>query len=168
MHSHPIRTLLLLSALGSATPLAAQVDGYTTPTVTPTSLNFGDTALGSSSAAQTITVATVLRIPDPLAITSITLPAGFIRSGGTCPSSGAAPNPCTIEIRFSPTMVGAQSGNVVVVGSSFGAPNGSANVAVSGNGLPGNIVAAPSLNQTGLALLALLLGGLGLWQQRRG
>lgn len=169
MHSHSIRSLLLLCALGGATPLAAQVNGYPTPTVLPLSISFGDAAVGSSSGAQTITVATAIntRGNDPLAISSISVPAGFTRSGGSCPASGVAPNPCTIEIRFTPTMVGTQSGNVVVIASSYGSPNATANVAVSGNGLPGNAVAAPSLNQTGLALLALLLGGLGLWQQRR-
>lgn len=163
--------LLALAALGSSAPLAAQVDGYSTPTVAPPALIFGDTAVGSTSGAQTITVLTPVnenvRIPSPLEIASITVPAGFIRSGGNCPATGVAPNPCTIEVSFTPSMVGAQNGNVVVVASAFGAPNGTSNVAVSGNGLPGNAVAAPSLSAWGIASLALLLAGLGLWQTRR-
>lgn len=169
MRTTPI-ALLLVAAL-SSTPLAAQVNGYTTPTVTPSSLVFGDTAVGSTSSNLTITVLTpineAVRIPDPLAIGSITIPAGFIRSGGNCPATGPAPNPCTIDVSFTPSMIGPQSGNVVVVASSFGAPNGLVNVAVSGNGLPGNAVAAPSLNYWGLAALALALAGVGLVAARR-
>lgn len=163
--------LLTLAALSCATPLAAEVNGYTTPTVTPSSLVFGDTAVGSTSSALTITVLTPInegvRIPSPLEISSITIPAGFIRSGGNCPATGPAPNPCTVNVSFTPSMVGPQSGNVVVLASSFGAPNGLANVAVSGNGLPGNAVAAPSLNHWGLMALALALAGIGSVAARR-
>lgn len=169
MKTTPI-ALLLVAAL-SSTPLAAQVNGYSTPTVTPSSLVFGDTAVGNTSNALTITVQTpingAVRVPDPLAIGSITIPAGFIRSGGNCPATGPAPNPCTIEVSFTPSMVGPQSGNLVVVASSYGAPNGTTNVALSGNGLPGNAVAAPSLNSWGLMALVLAVAGVGLVATRR-
>ncbi len=161
-------------AMASANVATAQVSagGYAGPIVSPSSLSFGGIAVGTTSAAQTFTVETDGKRTDAkgfsLSITSITFPPGFSRSGGTCPASGGAPDPCTVGVVFSPSAVGPFTGNIAVTASTFGQPPGTSNVAVTGQGVGGERVSVPTLGQWGMGLLlaGLLTSGLVLLRRR--
>jgi hypothetical protein len=162
-----------LLALVVSAGLGAENRGIPGPIVSPTSLNFGPIAIGTSSGGQTITVQTPplgaeKGVTPPLSIVAVSFPAAYSRSGGTCPAAGAAPNPCTIDVVYTPTAIGPQTGNVVVTASIVGGPPASANVAVSGTGIAGAALAAPALGGWGLLLLAAGLLMIGLTVRRRG
>ncbi len=159
---------LVINALSSNLALA-DTDGVPTLQITPSALNFGNVSLGGSSAAAFLTVQGTpgFRGLDPLANVSITLPAGWQRSGGSCPSSGVAPNPCTIGVVFSPQAVGVQNGTAQVTASVFGSNPITSTAALSGSGLPAAAVPAPSLNQFGLLALIGLTLAIGMTVVRR-
>lgn len=127
--------------------------------------------VGTTSASQNISVSTPSTDGiSSLSIVSIVLPAGYVRSGGTCPVSGSAPVPCTIGIAFVPTAAGAQPGNVVVTASVFGGPQAVSNAALTGTGILAQAVetrAVPSLNQWGLGLLLASLMTAGIYLVRK-
>ncbi|MCB1602231.1 MAG: choice-of-anchor D domain-containing protein [Lysobacterales bacterium] len=171
---HPTRTyiahLLALALTGLASTAAfADTDGVPSLQLTPTTLNFGDVTVGNSSAAATLTVQgnPGNRGFDQLANVSITLPSGWLRSGGTCPSAGAAPNPCTIGVVFSPQLVGVQNGNAQVSASVYGSNPITSTAALTGTGLPSAAVPAPSLDRLGLLTLIGLTLAIGMAVVRR-
>jgi len=103
--------------------------------VTPTTLNFGNQADGTTSAAQTLT----LHNTGTAAATGIGLmftgpfarPAGV--PGGTCGATLAAGATCTFNIVFSPTTLGLVVGGQVAINASV-AVTGSP-VSLTGNGV---------------------------------
>ena len=90
-------------------------------TLNPTSLNFGPVAVGSSSAAQTVTVSNTgtgnLTISDitsdntQFTFTSAALPI-------TLPAGGST----NVDVVFSPTSLGTQSGNIIFTHDAPGSP----------------------------------------------
>ncbi|PFH08600.1 hypothetical protein BCF11_0965 [Collimonas sp. PA-H2] len=94
--------------------------------VTPTSLTFGSTIVGGTSASQTLT----LHNTGSATLTGITLTftGRFARaaSGGNCTTTLAAAGTCTINVVFVPTATGAASGTLAI----------GANVPVSGSPVP--------------------------------
>jgi uncharacterized repeat protein (TIGR01451 family) len=109
--------------------------------VTPNPVAFGNQLVGTTSAALTATLSntgagslTVTALPDPS--------APFARSGGTCgptPITLPGGGTCTVEYTFSPTVAGAASGTVAIASSV-----GSVNLSLTGTGLQGNLVIAPT------------------------
>jgi len=100
-----------------------------TISVTPASLTFDDTAMGSNSVAKTAAVTTI----SATAAVTATAPTNFeVSSNGTAWGSTATltTNGGTLHVRFSPTAVGPLSGDVIL--SSTGATNKL--IAVSGTG----------------------------------
>lgn len=164
MRRNYLKALVLLAA---STPVVADNlgQGYAGPVLTPTSLDFGNVLVGTTSASQTVSVSAPLLAPEgfpALSIVSITLPAGYVRSGGSCPSSGVASNPCTVDVSFVPTSLGTIAGNMVVTASINGGIAGSTNAALTGVGVPGQSVAAPSLGKWGMGLLLVALMATGV------
>jgi hypothetical protein len=98
-------------------------------TVKPSSLQFGSIKVGSSSAAQTITLSSTAA----LTIASITASGDFTQSNN-CGSSLSAGGSCTINVRFSPTVTGARSGSVTITDSDQTSPQ---TVTLSGTGNSG-------------------------------
>ena len=99
--------------------------------VNPTSLNFGTVAVGSSSAAQTVTLSNTGG--SGLQVTALTAAAApFALSGGTC---GPVPFPigvggsCTLDYTFSPTASGPATQNLTVTSD-----GGNGAIALSGTG----------------------------------
>lgn len=161
-----LKALVVLAAsAGMAGSALGQ--GYAGPVLSPTSLDFGNVLVGTTSAAQTVSVSTPLEGLPALSIVSITLPAGYVRTGGTCPNSGAASNPCTVQVAFAPTGLGPIGGNLAVSASINGGIAGTSNAALIGVGVPGQSVAAPSLGQWGLGLLLAALMATGVWFVRK-
>ena len=98
-------------------------------TASPSSLSFGDVASGSTSAAQTVTVAN----PGTSAasVSSVSVSGPFTQTN-TCGSSIAAGGSCAVSVKFSPTSGGSQTGAVSVATSAPGSPLA---VALSGTGV---------------------------------
>jgi hypothetical protein len=83
--------------------------------LSPSGLNFGNQALNTSSAAQTVTLSNTGT--DPLSISGISVSGDFTESN-TCPATLAAGSSCTIQVTFHPTATGTRSGNLSVSSNS--------------------------------------------------
>lgn len=161
-----LKAAVILAASVSVTS-SALGQGYAGPVVSPTSLDFGTVPVGTTSAAQTLTVSVpTTRATDGFSLSnfSVTVPTGYARSGGTCPSSGNVNTvPCTVDIVFSPTAAGTTAGNVVVSASVFGGPTLGTAVPVTGIAAQTvSAVSAPALGNWGLGLLLATLMASGL------
>jgi hypothetical protein len=80
--------------------------------LTPDSLSFGDTAVGSTSAAQSITVANTGDAPVSLSGENVT--GDFAILANTCTAALAAQTACDIRIAFQPAASGTRSGSLIV------------------------------------------------------
>jgi phosphodiesterase/alkaline phosphatase D-like protein len=116
-------------------PQAVALTGTgTAPAVTlsPTSVAFAVTKLGSTSAGTAVTLTN--SGTGALSITSITItgtnPADFTRTT-TCGASLAAGSSCTITVKFSPQVVGARAAAISVTDNAIGSPQ---TVSLSGTG----------------------------------
>jgi hypothetical protein len=99
------------------------------PTVTPGSLSFGYTNVGSSSGTQTVTVGNPAA--SALSISSISITGAFSQTNN-CGSSIAAGGSCTVTVKFSPTTGGSQTGQLSIANSATSTPIGAG---LSGIGL---------------------------------
>ncbi|HEY3868729.1 MAG TPA: discoidin domain-containing protein [Actinocrinis sp.] len=91
----------------------------TPPTLTPGGLSFGYVNVGSTSAAQTVT----LKNPAASAITVASVGAsGPFAQTNNCVGTLAAGASCTISVTFTPTAGGAQSGQLSVTNSATSSP----------------------------------------------
>jgi len=111
--------------------------------IAPASVNFGGVVVGSTSGASTVTLSnTGTASLDVTLLTEASAP--FTRSGGTCsgtlPISIAAGGNCTLSYTFSPGVTGAANQSLAVTAN---AP-GSGSIELSGNGIQGNLVIAPT------------------------
>ncbi|MBR7836782.1 discoidin domain-containing protein [Actinospica durhamensis] len=104
-------------------------NSVTPPTVTPSNLSFGFEATGSTSAAQTVTLANPGT--SALGITSISTSGAFTETN-TCGTSLAAGASCTASVKFAPTAGGAQTGELAIANSATASPIGAT---LSGTGV---------------------------------
>jgi hypothetical protein len=124
------------NAAGSPHSVALSGSG-TAPAVTlsPTSLSFGSQRVGTTSAAQPVSLANTGTAP--LSIGSIALAganAGDFSQTSTCPfapATLAASASCTISVRFSPSAAGPRGASVQITDDASGSPR---SVALSGTG----------------------------------
>lgn len=102
----------------------------------PRSLTFSSQAVGTQSAPQPITLTNLAT--SPLTITQITPTSGFAQTND-CPASLANGSSCTIQVAFSPSFSGSQSGvlKITTALTTFTLP-----VALSGSA-PGNTPPPP-------------------------
>ena len=98
-------------------------------TASPSSESFGNVNVGSTSAAQSVTV--VNPGSTAAAISSVSVSGAFSQTN-TCGSSLAAGASCTVSVQFKPTAAGAATGSLSVASS---APNSPLTVALSGTGV---------------------------------
>ncbi|MEW2550119.1 choice-of-anchor D domain-containing protein [Streptomyces sp. NPDC047002] len=104
-------------------------------TATPGALDFGSTATGATSAAQTVTVANPTG--SAAAVSSVAASGDFAQSN-TCGSSIPAKGSCTVSVTFKPTAAGARTGTLTV--KAGGATD---TVTLSGTGTaPGPVLSA--------------------------
>jgi hypothetical protein len=90
----------------------------------PRSMNMGSQTVGTSSAAQTVTLTNAGTAP--IALFSIVIggvDAGDFSETNTCGSSLNAGASCTIEVTFTPTEVGSRLGRVAIHDNAFGSPH---------------------------------------------
>ena len=101
-------------------------------TLTPTSLAFGNVVLGVTSAGKTVTVKNTGTAT--LTISSIAASGDFaqVTSTAPCGSTLAAGASCKIKVTFTPTQLGARTGNITITDNASNSPQ---TVPLSGTGL---------------------------------
>src|SRR5215472_4488721 len=124
-------TVVVSNSAGSATSNAATltVNPAAGLNVSPTSLTFGSQAVGTSSAAQYITL-------NNAGNATLTFSASFtgdyaFAGSGTCGSSVAPGASCTISVKFTPTAAGTRTGTLTLTDNASGSPQ---KVALAGTG----------------------------------
>ncbi len=122
------------NASGSTQSVAVSGTG-TAPAVglSPTSLAFGNQALSTTSAAQTVTLTNT-------GTASLSISGDFAQTNN-CPTTLAANSSCTFTVTFTPTATGARTGALTIADNASGSPQ---SVALSGTGTtPGQLSASP-------------------------
>ena len=130
-----------------ASPVAVSLSGSgVVPfTIAPNTLAMGNVAIGSTSAAQTVTVTNKQSVP--LGISSVAISSGFSQTN-TCGSSLAVGASCAFSVTFSPGALGSAAGSL-----SFGVSNGVSPqvISLSGTGIvpvtitPASIMFGPQI-----------------------
>jgi hypothetical protein len=118
----------------SGSPQTVALTGVGTDiTLAPTSLVFGGQGVGSTSAAQTVTLTNKLAV-QAISITSISLsganPGDFAETN-TCGTSVGAQASCTISVTFTPTATGTRTASVMITDNGGGSPQ---SVGLTGTG----------------------------------
>ena len=107
--------------------------------LSPTSLTFAGQLVGTTSAAQTVTLTNTGNAP--LSVTTVTATAPFaISTNGCAAKTVAAGASCAVSVTFTPTATGPASGTLSFADNATGSPQ---TVALSGSGTA-QAVAAPS------------------------
>ena len=136
----------LATGLGSMN-VANLVAAYATAvapvaSLSPTSLTFASTLVGTSDPTQTVTLKNTGT--DPLTISGITITgtnATSFTETNSCGASLAGAASCTITVKFTPTAAGALSAAVSVADNASGSPQ---TVALSGGGTVPSPIVSPS------------------------
>jgi hypothetical protein len=117
------------NAAGSPQSVSLSGTG-TAPAVSfsPTSLSFGNQAVGTTSASQPVTLTNTGTAT--LTISGIVASVGFAQTN-TCGASVAAAASCTINVTFTPSVSGSASGTVSVTDNASGSPQ---TVSLTGTG----------------------------------
>ena len=93
------------------------------------SRSFGSVAVGSTSAAKSVTVSNSSSVA--LSVGSITITGDFVQTN-TCGSSVAARGSCTISTTFTPTAAGSRTGTVTITDNANNSPQ---KISLSGTGV---------------------------------
>jgi parallel beta-helix repeat protein len=135
----------------SGSPQSVSLTGTgTAPTaaLSPSSLNFGDQVVGTTSAAQSATLSNTGNAP--LTISGITTAGDFAQTDNCGTTLGAGAH-CSISLTFTPSTTGTRTGAVTVSSNSSGGP---VSMALSGNGVEN----APIFNPTSLVFSNQVVG----------
>ena len=102
-------------------------------TLTPTSLVFAKTVVGTTTTGKTVTLSNTGSAT--LNITSIAVSGDFAQVTSTkpCGSTLAAGANCIIKVTFTPTQLGARTGNITITDNASNSPQ---TVPLSGTGIP--------------------------------
>jgi hypothetical protein len=126
----------------------------TTPTVTvsPASLTFAATVVGSTTAAQAVTIKNTGTSAVTLTSETITgtNTSSFVKSATTCGATLAAAASCTVSVELKPAALGALTGSLSIADNATGSPQ---KVALTGTGTP-----AITLTPTSLAFPETVVG----------
>ena len=117
--------------------------------LSPTNLTFSSQPVGTTSAAQIVTLTNIGK--TVLEFTNVTTTGDFGETNN-CPASLAAGASCNISVTFSPTAVGNRYGSVIITDNAADSPQV---VLLAGNGLPAPVV---SLSVTSLTFSSQPLG----------
>ena len=107
------------------------------PMITPLALNFGPVVLGSSSAAQNVTLSNTGN--GPLTFTAPVLAGPFSLSANTCASPLAASGSCTLSVKFNAAAKGPASGTLTLTSNAAGQ---TLSVGLRGTGVTGPLPSA--------------------------
>ena len=131
-----LRGVLSSSQLADLAAYIANPGSTTTvpiATLSTTTMGFGQVTIGTTSAAQTVTLSNTGAAA--LQLSALTVSNGeFVRSGGTCTATTAlaVSASCTIAISFSPTTAGVRSAMLAIAHNAAGSPS---NVSLAGTGV---------------------------------
>jgi hypothetical protein len=144
------------NAAGS--PQAVTLSGTGTApavTLTPTSLTFASTTVGSTTAAQMVTIKNSGTATLNLASETITgiNATSFIKSATTCGATLAALATCTVSVEFKPATTGALSASLSIADNAANSPQA---VTVTGTGTAASAPAV-SLTPTSIAFPASIV-----------
>src|ERR1700690_1499339 len=89
--------------------------------ISPRGLSFPGLAVGTTSSPQTVTVTNSRNATMTISSVSIT---GDFTETNTCGTSLAAGANCTISVVFTPTVTGAESGQILITDNAAGSPQG--------------------------------------------
>ena len=108
--------------------------------LSPSSLNFGNQNLGTSSTPQSVTLTNSGEAP--LSISSIVTSGDFSQTN-TCPVGGSLPtgSNCIITVTFTPSVLGSESGSVSITDN---APNNPQSVSLTGVGIAPLVTLSPT------------------------
>jgi uncharacterized repeat protein (TIGR03803 family) len=114
------------------------------PTLSPSSLNYGNQAIDTSSTARTVTIKNVNTGFAILDLNSITVSGStdFKISANTCPPTLTAGMGCKVSLTYTPTSLGAESATLNVADNGPGSPQ---KVPMSGTGVQQTTVSPVSL-----------------------
>jgi subtilase family serine protease len=133
----------LVNAWTSSTPTA-------TLSVTPSSLTFASTTVGSTAPAQTVTVKNTSTVAVSLTTGGITISgtnASSYAHTTTCGTSLAVGASCTISVTFKPTATGTLTASLSIADNASGSPQ---TVSLTGTGASATTGAAATLSPTSL------------------
>jgi hypothetical protein len=136
------RAILVLVAIAvSWSPALAQ-----SVSLSPTSVSFGSQVVGTTSASQAVTLSNTGS--DALSITSIAASTQYAQTNNCpiSPSTLAVNAICTINVTFTPTATGTQSGTITISDSAVGSPQ---QISLTGTG---TAVAAPAVSLSASSL----------------
>jgi len=123
----------------------------------PTSLTFVGQSIGTSSAAQAITLSNTGTVA--MSITSIAITgtnSGDFSQTNTCGTSVAAGGNCSISVTFTPTATGARSASVAITDNASGSPQ---TAGLSGTGTAPIVTLAPTSAAFGTVSLGTTTAG---------
>jgi subtilase family serine protease len=126
--------------LVNAWPLPATL----TLSVSPSGLTYSSTKVGSTSAAQTVTIKNTGTGSVTLSSVSLTGtdPSSFLKSATTCGSTLAASASCTVSVEFKPAVTGALTAALSITDNAAGSPQ---KVTLSGTGIAAStLIVSPS------------------------
>jgi hypothetical protein len=123
------------TAPGNGDAFVTKILGTSFPmvTVSPTSVGFGDQAVGFSSSTQPVTITNTGQVP--LTINSFETTGDFTWSNSTCgtpPAQIVIGGACTIAVTFTPTQAMSRSGTLTISDNAINSPQG---VGLQGNGV---------------------------------
>src|ERR1700760_1674120 len=98
---------------------ATKVSGSGNLSLSPTSANFGNEAVGGTSASKMFTLANTSEIT--VTVTSVGI-SGSYTGFANCPESLTSGESCTITLSFRPTTVGTHTGKLTVTDSAANSP----------------------------------------------
>lgn len=133
-----------LSGIGKGT--ATPTTGYTGASLTPTSLAFPDTAKGSTSAEQTITVKNTYA-GTTWKVNSVSANISSYKVTSNDCSTLAPGATCTIKVAFAPTLVQALNGTITI-NRTVGTTTSNMIVKATGKGLAGTATPTVTLSAT--------------------
>jgi len=108
-----------------------------------TSLDFGNQSIGTTSAAQTVTLNNTGTAA--LTVASIVSSSGeFGQSSSGCTPKVAAGASCTITVTFTPSLSGTQNGTITITDNNNGTAGSTQTISVTGVGAAASITLTPS------------------------
>jgi hypothetical protein len=148
-----------LSGTGVAAPTGPAAS------LSPPTLTFAGQVVATTSVAQALTLTNIG--DSTLTIASIAASGDFSQTNG-CAATLAAGASCTINVTFTPTLIGPRSGAITVTSNGTGSPNtaGLNGTGIAAPGPPPPSAVIPTLSEWGLVLLVMLVAMLGLRERR--
>jgi sugar lactone lactonase YvrE len=131
------------NAINSPLTVALSGTGLAQTVISGTSANFGNVAIGTTSAAATFTFTNNLAVGLNLSLAFSNSEFALVAGSTTCPSTVPNNSSCKIGFAFTPSATGAQSGTLTITDSANTSPQ---IITLSGTGVVQTSISATALN----------------------